>query len=166
MTNAYEYESLLLTCKGYVNDLTPNAFRVYCPFFHATCDCSRNNEDGCTIFRFTQDCARSRVCVHPVLFLVQQLTACLPLETCFVRALFITHFGAVCRCTPVQRSADESDICWLPHKDLIGDEGETQRGLALEGARVLSEVSSSEEKLMQNESLCSAAAPGFFGAFF
>lgn len=53
----------------------------------------------------------------------------------------------------------DGDISWLSHGDLIGDEGETQRGLALEAAAVLAHVAASEERLMQNEMRCRSAAP-------
>jgi hypothetical protein len=65
----------------------------------------------------------------------------------------------------VQKSGKE-DISWLPHKDLIGDEGEAQRGLALETAAVLANVAGSEEKLMQNEMLCKSAAPVLTFGYF
>jgi hypothetical protein len=47
---------------------------------------------------------------------------------------------------------------WLPYKELIGDEGEAQRGLALETAAILAQVVSSEEKLVHSEFMCRSAA--------
>lgn len=71
----------------------------------------------------------------------------------------------VSRCTPVQRTK-EAAPSWLPHGDLIGDEGETQRGLALEAAAVLAQVASSEEQLMQNEMKCRSCDPeALYGHF-
>ena len=71
----------------------------------------------------------------------------------------------VCRCTPVRRSKDAVPG-WLPHGDLIGDEGETQRALALETATVLSHVTTAEERLMQAEMKCRSCAPdALYGHF-